>query len=95
MLQIRVVDALGLHLRDLARARLDSRKDEKVPIMAPQIDPMGLKACEKLSLRTELSGSPSCAMSGLAPVSRKPRPLAMTKERHQEREDSSAQIAAG
>jgi hypothetical protein len=49
-----------------------------VPINAPVMEPMGLKAWAKLRRRSELSGSPSCAMKGLEAVSRKESPLAIT-----------------
>ena len=53
-------------------------KMNAVPIRTPTIDPIGLKACEKFSRLSELTGSPSWAMNGLAPVSRNDKPLAIT-----------------
>src|ERR1700710_751464 len=45
-------------------------KMNSVPIRIPTNDPGGLNACEKLSRRSEVSGSPNCAISGFAAVSR-------------------------
>ncbi len=50
-----------------------------VPILAPVIAPKGLNACEKFNLRSDDDGSPSPAINGLAPVSRKESPDAITK----------------
>ncbi|MBB5341173.1 hypothetical protein [Tunturiibacter gelidoferens] len=49
------------------------------PMRAPAMVPGGLKDWAKLSLRSEVSGSPSWVTNEAAPVSRKARPAAMTK----------------
>ena len=57
-----------------------------VPIRTPLIAPMGLKACEKFKRRSDVSGSPHCAMNGLEAVSRKESPLAMTNRARRKKE---------
>jgi hypothetical protein len=49
------------------------------PMNTPAIEPRGLNDCAKLRRRSESSGGPKVATIGLADVSRKARPLAMTK----------------
>lgn len=41
-----------------------------LPVRIPVIEPSGLNACEKLRRRSELCGSPSCAMNILEAVFR-------------------------
>src|ERR1035437_3089534 len=53
-------------------------KMNSVPASTPVIAPIGLNACEKFNLLAALSGSPICAIKGLAAVSRNDRPLAIT-----------------
>jgi hypothetical protein len=61
-------------------------KMKAVPIRAPTMDPMGLKACEKFSRRSAVSGEPESAMKVLEAVSRNARPLAMTKRAKRKKE---------
>ena len=53
-----------------------------VPINAPEIDPNGLNAWEKLRRCSEVAGSPSWAIKGFDAVSRNDKPLAITKSAH-------------
>jgi len=50
-----------------------------MPCNTPTTEPMGLNACEKFNLFSELSEDPGKAIKGLAPVSRNANPDAITK----------------
>jgi hypothetical protein len=81
LLQVGLVGIRCLHRRTCAGVRLMPEKMNLVPTSAAVIEPSGLKAWEKFSRRSEERGSPSWAMKGFDAVSRKARPLAITKER--------------